>query len=102
MIDKTQEQRSPYEADIIVDAYGLLCPLPVIKASNALKACPSGSIIEVIATDTGAPNDLKVWAAANGYIYLGAWSESRVYHIFIKKPESPSPMSPEGNLSYEV
>lgn len=100
--ENQRERGFPYKADIVVDAYGLLCPLPVIKASNALKICPVGSIVEVIATDNGAPSDLKAWASANGYIYLGAWSVEGAYHIFIQKPDSSSSMASEDNLSYDV
>ena len=36
--------------DSTLDATGLLCPLPVLKARRALKAVPAGGILEVLAT----------------------------------------------------
>lgn len=76
----------PSTVDVEVDAFGLLCPLPVIKASQALKSCPPGGIVRVVATDRGAPRDLEDWAIANGYRYLGTITESKTYSIYLQKP----------------
>src|SRR5256885_11516111 len=45
---------SATEPATTLDAAGLLCPLPVLKARRALKAVPPGGILEVLATDPGA------------------------------------------------
>jgi hypothetical protein len=41
--------------DATLDATGLLCPLPVLKARRALKPLAPGAVLEVLATDPGAP-----------------------------------------------
>ena len=41
-------------ADATLDATGLLCPLPVLKARRALKPLAPGGVLEVLATDPGA------------------------------------------------
>src|SRR5260370_36330821 len=45
--------------DSTLDATGLLCPLPVLKARRALKAVQPGGILEVLATDPGATKDFE-------------------------------------------
>ena len=50
----------------ILDATGLKCPLPVLKAKKALKSLPPGARLEVRATDPGAPGDFAAFCAATG------------------------------------
>ena len=47
----------------VVDARGLACPLPLIKARAALRDAPAPSILVVLATDPEAPIDLAALAA---------------------------------------
>ena len=52
--------------DTTLDATGLLCPLPVLKARRALKAVPAGGILEVLATDPGAIKDFEHFCHTTG------------------------------------
>jgi len=52
--------------DSTLDATGLLCPLPVLKARRALKAVPDGGILEVLATDPGATKDFEHFCRTTG------------------------------------
>ena len=49
-----------------LDARGLLCPLPVLKARKALKKVAVGEILAVLATDPGAPKDFEHFCATTG------------------------------------
>lgn len=49
-----------------LDAKGLSCPLPVLRARKALKALPPGAVLEVEATDPGAPKDFRAFCEATG------------------------------------
>jgi len=49
-----------------VDATGLSCPLPILKASQAVKTVESGELVEVIATDPGSVKDFAAWATSTG------------------------------------
>ena len=55
------------EVKVKVDASGLSCPLPILKASQAIKTVGSGELIEVIATDPGSVKDFAAWAIATGH-----------------------------------
>ncbi|GAB2485710.1 hypothetical protein GCM10008929_08110 [Alkalibacterium psychrotolerans] len=57
--------------DLLVDAKGLACPMPIVRTKKALKDIASGLIVEVQATDKGSTADLKAWAEKSGHDYLG-------------------------------
>ena len=50
-----------------LDARGLNCPLPLIKARAALADLGSGDVLVVLATDPEAPIDIGAWAAREGH-----------------------------------
>lgn len=54
-------------ADIVLDATGLKCPLPVLKAAKALRSLPAGGVIEVLATDPGAEEDFQAFCRTGGH-----------------------------------
>lgn len=53
-----------------LDARHLLCPLPVIRAQNAMKALAPGDVLAVTATDPGVLQDIPAWCRINGHRVL--------------------------------
>ena len=53
-------------ADQTLDAKGLNCPLPILKAKKALKALDSGQTLEILATDPGAVKDFEAFCRTTG------------------------------------
>jgi tRNA 2-thiouridine synthesizing protein A len=49
-----------------VDARGLNCPLPILKAKKALSDMNSGDVLRVIATDPGSVRDFQAFARQSG------------------------------------
>jgi TusA-related sulfurtransferase len=49
-----------------LDARGLLCPLPILRAKKALATLASGEILKVISTDPGSMRDFKAFAKQTG------------------------------------
>ena len=49
-----------------LDARGLLCPLPILKAKKALSDMQSGEILRVLATDPGSVRDFQAFARQTG------------------------------------
>ena len=49
-----------------VDARGLNCPLPILKAKKALAELDSGQLLKVVATDTGSLRDFQAFAKQTG------------------------------------
>lgn len=54
------------QADKEVDATGLSCPLPILKAKKALSELESGQTVKVIATDKGSIRDFQAFAKQTG------------------------------------
>jgi tRNA 2-thiouridine synthesizing protein A len=75
------------EGDNLLDASGLLCPLPVLKARRALRAVPAGGILRVIATDPGAGKDFEHFCQTTGCQLIESSQESDgVFRFRLKKP----------------
>lgn len=53
-------------ADRELDARGLNCPLPILKAKKALAEMSSGQLLKVIATDSGSVRDFQAFAKQTG------------------------------------
>ncbi len=49
-----------------LDARGLNCPLPILKAKKALAEMTSGQMLKVIATDAGSVRDFQAFAKQTG------------------------------------
>jgi len=54
------------QTDKEVDASGLHCPLPILKAKKALSELQSGQTLKVIATDGGSIRDFQAFAKQTG------------------------------------
>jgi tRNA 2-thiouridine synthesizing protein A len=73
--------------DTTLDATGLLCPLPVLKARRALKAVPPGGTLEVLATDPGATKDFQHFCQTTGCELLESGEQpGGVLRFLLKKP----------------
>jgi tRNA 2-thiouridine synthesizing protein A len=66
-----------------VDARGLSCPLPIVRTAIAIKALQPGELIEVLATDPGAPKDFVAWARTTGHILLESSSTDGVFRFVL-------------------
>jgi tRNA 2-thiouridine synthesizing protein A len=59
----------------VIDATGLLCPLPVLRAQKALREMASGEVVEVLATDTASVNEFPAFCQQTGNELL-EWDET--------------------------
>jgi TusA-related sulfurtransferase len=57
--------------DAEVDARGLNCPLPILKAKKALAGMQSGQLLRVLATDPGSVRDFQAFARQTGNELVG-------------------------------
>lgn len=58
-------------ADVLLDARGLKCPLPVIRLAQAARDAAAGTVIEVWATDPAARADIPAWCRMRGQELVG-------------------------------
>lgn len=59
----------------VVDTRGQLCPIPVLRASKAVKQLSLGSELEVWATDPGSKSDIPAWVKMTGNEFIGMSEE---------------------------
>lgn len=69
-----------------VDARGLNCPLPILKAKKALAQMQSGQVLKVIATDTGSLSDFKAFAKQTGNELVGQGETSdKAFEFYLRR-----------------
>ena len=68
-----------------VDASGLSCPLPILKATQAIKSVNSGELVEVVATDPGSVKDFAAWSKATGNVIVEQSADGGVYRFVLRK-----------------
>ena len=73
------------EHDQELDASGLNCPLPILRAKKTLNGMESGKILKIIATDPGSVKDFEAFANQTGNELLESSEEGGKYIFFLKK-----------------
>lgn len=71
--------------DLVLDCSGMLCPLPVVKTSKAIRAMEVGQILKMIATDPGAPPDMEAWSRQTGNEMLRSMQEDGKFVFYIRR-----------------
>ncbi|MEM1114469.1 MAG: sulfurtransferase TusA family protein [Pseudomonadota bacterium] len=76
------------EATIVdLDARGLDCPMPLLKAKRALNALTVGECLRVSATDSGSVRDFEVFARQSGHLLLSSEELDGVFIHVIEKTD---------------
>ena len=71
--------------DQVLDCSGMLCPLPVVKATKAIRQMEIGQVLKMIATDPGAPPDMAAWSRQTGHQLLEQTTEGGKFIFIIKR-----------------
>ncbi|HIQ41733.1 MULTISPECIES: sulfurtransferase TusA family protein [Pseudomonas] len=71
--------------DAELDACGLNCPLPLLKAKLELNRLASGAVLKVSATDAGSQRDFRAFATLAGHALLHEEVDSGVYRYWLRK-----------------
>ena len=69
----------------LIDATGLLCPLPVLKAQKRLRALPAGATLRLLATDPASWVDVPHFCATGGHRLLSAEDRDGIKSYLIEK-----------------
>ena len=68
-----------------LDATGLNCPLPILRAKKALNGMEAGKVLRIVATDPGAVKDFESFCKCTGNILISSVEENRIYIFLIQK-----------------
>ena len=73
------------EPDVVVDAKGLNCPLPILRARKGLSDVPTGGTMQVLATDPGAVKDFEAFCRQTGNELVESKQDNGVFVFLIKR-----------------
>ena len=73
------------KADVKLDCYGLLCPVPIIETARKIKEIKVGEVLEVVSTDKGIKEDMPAWCRQTGQEYLGLEEEGEIMKVYVRK-----------------
>ena len=68
-----------------LDASGLNCPLPILRAKKSLAAMEAGQVLRIVATDPGSVKDFEAFAKQTGNELLESGEESGKFTFLMKK-----------------
>ena len=68
-----------------LDARGLNCPLPILKAKKALAEMMSGEVLRVVATDSGSVRDFQAFAKQNGNQLLEQSESEKEFTFYMRR-----------------
>lgn len=68
-----------------LDARGLNCPLPILKAKKAINSINSGEVLKIIATDPGSVKDFEAFAKQTGHDLLETSEAGGEFTFLIQK-----------------
>ncbi len=68
-----------------LDASGLNCPLPILRAKKALNTLTTGQILRIVATDPGSVKDFEAFSKQTGNDLLSSGEEAGKFIFMIKK-----------------
>ena len=68
-----------------LDARGLNCPLPILKAKKALTDMSSGQVLRIVATDPGSVKDFEAFARQTGNPLLSQSANASEFTFFLRK-----------------
>jgi tRNA 2-thiouridine synthesizing protein A len=72
-------------ADRMLDCKGMLCPMPIVKLSKAMKELESGQVVLMEATDPGAIPDVQAYAKNTGNALLAHEQAGSVMRFWLQK-----------------
>jgi tRNA 2-thiouridine synthesizing protein A len=68
-----------------IDASGLLCPLPVLRARKAIERLAPGAVLQILATDPGSVRDVQAFCEATGHALLEQAAQDGAFSFRVRK-----------------
>ncbi len=73
------------EYDQELDASGLNCPLPILRAKKALAELSSGQVLQIVATDPGSVKDFEAFARQTGHTLEDSHEDGGTFYFRLRK-----------------
>lgn len=72
------------EKDATLDAKGLMCPMPIVQLAKKVKELESGQVLELVADDVGAKEDVPAWCNRTGNQLVGQEEDGKIFTFYIR------------------
>jgi tRNA 2-thiouridine synthesizing protein A len=69
----------------VLDTFGLLCPMPIIKTAAKMKELKQGEVLEVLSDDPGIKEDMPAWCITSGNELVLLEETGDEFHVFVRK-----------------
>ena len=79
MSDSTEDR-----AIAVLDARGLICPLPVIRTQQCIESLDEGALVDVLATDPGTLHDVPAWCRVHGHEVVEMHRDGREIRVRVR------------------
>ncbi|WXG44665.1 MAG: sulfurtransferase TusA family protein [Promethearchaeati archaeon SRVP18_Atabeyarchaeia-1] len=83
MASKTSQ--SSAKADLVINALGQKCPMPILTLKDNLESIRVGQTAELIGDDIGSKTDVPAFCKRTGQELLKTWEDNGTLHFLIKK-----------------
>jgi tRNA 2-thiouridine synthesizing protein A len=78
-------------SETLLDAKGMSCPLPVLRANRSLRSMAPGEKLRVLATDRAAIADFKAFCQETGHSLIAMSEEAGILSFVIRRRADPPP-----------
>lgn len=68
-----------------IDLKGLVCPIPIVKVSQAIKQVQVGEVVEAFATDPGVLGDIPAWCKTSGNELVKMERVDKVFRFVVRR-----------------
>ena len=72
------------DKDATLDTKGLMCPMPIVQLAKKVKEMRPGQVLELVADDVGAKEDVPAWCSRTGHQLVGSEQDGRILRFYIK------------------
>lgn len=72
------------QKDATLDAQGQMCPMPIVMLAKKMKELKPGQVLELVADDIGAKEDVPAWCSRTGNTLVGTEQDGKLIRFYIK------------------
>jgi len=72
------------DKDATLDAKGLMCPMPIVQLAKKVKVMTSGQVLELLADDIGAKDDIPAWCSRTGNQLIQMEEDGKLIRFYIR------------------
>lgn len=69
----------------VLDTFGLLCPMPIIKTAARIKQMNRGEVLKILSDDPGIKEDMPAWCITSGNELIRIVETAGEFHAYVRK-----------------